>query len=477
MTVRARTLRLAVPFAFAGLSCFLAGCPNESSGGSSGATPTPSGGSSAATAASSTVATAAPVPEAAPPPPCTAEEAFVVDKGGRADTGLTAVELQNGKQVAIGYAVGEGIPKVALVDDVGKVVEANPDWSHVHDSETKKDPAMVRHMYRVTPLGLMKNGKMRIGMDFLDSFPEKGKGSYLRCGPAEVEPVISDDGGAQFDDPTEDQVAKLAAASDTDGGTVDFRDCRTFGGVSRAFVLATQVKREGPGDNHNLLYSWLIDEIPGKGMIKDAAVDKRVIKPTKDGKYPKVDHFVTPVAIPMGDLGFLITARDQGNIVFVKRTSKLEKAGEPKSMWLGAAVGMPALNMENGQVYVMTTEFQKTDLYGVLFPATASPDKPQKIALSDPSPPADARDSASLDVTSSGDIGVAFIDGKSPQRHVRMTVLGSDLKQKLSGVFDVSPPDVNVSEARIVSLVSGKFLVTYLRTDGQLNGQLVSCKY
>jgi len=476
MTVRARTARLAVPFALAGLAVGLVGCPESSSGGSAGSA-TPPASAASAPATPSAVVSAAPVPEAAPPPPCTAEAAFTIDKGGRADTGLTAVELQNGKQVAVGYAVGDGTPKVALVDDLGAVTVANPDWSHVHDSEQKKDPAMVRHLERVTPLGLMKNGKMRIGMDFIDSFPEKGKGSYLRCGPAEVEPVISDDGGAQFDDPTEDQVAKLSAASDTDGGTVDFRDCRTFGGVSRAFVLATQVKREGPGDNHNLLYSWLIDEIPGKGMIKDAAVDKRVVKPGKDGHYPKVDHFSTPVAIPMGDLGVLITARDQGNIVFVKRTSKLEKAGEPKSMWLGAAVGMPALNMENGQVYVMTTEFQKTDLYGVLFPATSSPEKPQKIALNDPNPPADARDSASLDVTSSGDIGVAFVDGKSPQRHVRMTVLGSDLKQKLSGVFDVSPADVNVSEARIVSLVSGKFLVTYLRTDGQLSGQLVSCKY
>jgi hypothetical protein len=314
-------------------------------------------------------------------------------------------------------------------------------------------------------------------MDLLDAFAEKGKGSYLRCGPADAEPVISDDGGAQFDDPSEDDVAKLAAASDTDGGAVDFRDCRTFGNEKHSFVLATQVKREGPGDDHNLLYSWMIDEIPGKGLIKDAVVDKRVVKPNKDGKYPKIEHFVTPVAIQMGDLGVLITARDQGNIVFVKRTAKLEKAGEPKSMWLGAAVGMPALDMQNGQVYVMTTEFQKTDLYGVLFPATSAPEKPQKVALTDPNAPNDARDSASMDVTSSGDLAVAFVDGKAPARRARMTVLGADLKQKLPTVFDVSPDGVNVSEARVVSLSSGKFLVTYLQGDGQLSGQLVSCKY
>src|ERR1019366_7128559 len=224
----------------------------------------------------------------------------------------------------------------------------------------------------------------------------------------------------QFDDPSEDDVAKLPAGSDTDGAAVDFRDCRTFGSEKKSFVLATQVKREGPGDDHNLLYSWLIDELPGKGMIKDAAIDKRVVKPTKDGKYPKIEHFVTPVAIPMGDLGMLITARDQGNIVFVKRTAKLEKSGEAKSMWLGAAAGMPALDMQNGQVYVMTTEFQKTDLYGVLFPATSTPEKPQKVTLTDPNAPNDARDSASMDVTFSGDIGVVFVDGKGPKGRARM---------------------------------------------------------
>jgi hypothetical protein len=373
--------------------------------------------------------------------------------------------------------VGDGTPRVAMVDATGAVTKADPEWSHVKDSEQKKDPAMVRHLFRVTPLGMLKTGKMRIGMDFLDAFAEKGKGSTLRCGPADVEPVITDDGGAQFDDPTEDDVAKLAAASDTDGGAVDFRDCRTFGNEKHSFVLATQVKREGPGDDHNLLYQWVIDEVPGKALIKDAVVDKRVVKPGKDGHYPKVDHFVTPVAIPMGDLGIMMTARDQGNIVFVKRSAKLEKAGEPKSMWLGAAAGMPALDLQNGQVYVMTTEFQKTDLYGVLFPATGAPEKPQKVALTDPSPPGDGRDTASMDVTSAGDLAVSFVDGKTPARRARMTVLGPDLKQKLSSVFDVSPASANVSEARIVSLASGKFLVTYLQGNGEVDGQLVSCKY
>jgi hypothetical protein len=443
------------------------------------AAPAPAPSASTPVAVTSAVASAAPVPEAAPPPPCTAEAPIVIDKGARADTGLTAVELQNGKQIAVGYAVGEGIPKVALIDDTGTVTKADPDWSHVHDSEQKKDPAMVRHLNRITPLGVLPSGKMRIGMDLIDAFPEKGKGSYLRCGPAEIEPVISDDSGAQFDDPTEDDVAKLTfGTDDTDGATVDFRDCRTFGDVKRAFVLASQVKREGPGDDHNLLYQWFVDALPGKGTIKDPIIDKRVAKPTADHHYPKIEHFISPVAIQIGDLGFLITSRDSGNIVFVKRTGKLEKAGAAQAMWLGAASGLPALDMQNGQVYVLTTEYQKTDLYGVLFPATAAPQKPQKVDLQDPAPPTEgARESASIDIASNGDVAVAFVDGKAPARRARLTVLGSDLKQKLPAVFDVSPPDATVQETRVVSLQSGKYLVTYLRTDGQIQGQMVSCKY
>jgi hypothetical protein len=474
----ASTRMVAAFFVLAGITVACSKSGDSGGTGSGGATSPASSSSTAAATARATTSTppSASAP-AAPPSPCSAEAPFVIDKGGRLDTGLTSVEIENGKQVAVGYAVGDGVPRVAMIDSTGAVTKADPDWSHVKDQEAKKDPAMVRHVFRVTPLGLLKNGKMRIGMDLLDSFAEKGKGSYLRCGPADAEPVLSDDGGAQFDDPSEDDVAKLAAASDTDGGAVDFRDCRTFGSDKRSFVIATQVKREGPGDDHNLLYQWIVDEVPGKGLIKDAVIDKRVVKPTKDGKYPKMSHFETPVAVQMGDLGVLITARDQGNIVFVKRTAKLEKAGDAKSMWLGASVGMPALSLQNGQVYVMTTEFQKTDLYGVLFPATATPEKPQKVALTDPNASTDPRDSASMDITTAGDVAVAFIDGKAPARKARMTVLGPDLKEKLAPVFDVSPDGANPAEARVVSLATGKFLVTYLQNSGQVSGQLVSCKY
>jgi len=43
----------------------------------------------------------------------------------------------------------------------------------------------------------------------------------------------------------------------------------------------------------------------------------------------------------------------------------------------------------------------------------------------------------------------------------------------------VTPADgkSDVSEARVVALKNGKFLVSSLKADGELQGHLVSCKY
>src|SRR5450755_2358796 len=59
------------------------------------------GGGSSATGPSSSSAAAGPA--------CKAETPFSIDKGARADTGLTLVKLSDGT-VAVGYATGNGTP-------------------------------------------------------------------------------------------------------------------------------------------------------------------------------------------------------------------------------------------------------------------------------------------------------------------------------------------------------------------------------
>src|SRR5450755_2065594 len=98
MIVRARTVRLVLPLALATLAGALVACKDEASSGGSGG-PAPAASPATTAAATSAAVSAAPPP---PPPPCTTAAAFVIDKGARLDTGLTSVEIENGKQVAVG---------------------------------------------------------------------------------------------------------------------------------------------------------------------------------------------------------------------------------------------------------------------------------------------------------------------------------------------------------------------------------------
>lgn len=450
-----RTLALFVPLS----SLLLLGCPKKDAAESAvDAATTPP-----ATSGSVGVQTAA---------PCNVVTTTTVDRGARLETGITIRELTNGKLVAIGYATGDGTPKVATVDDTGKTGQADVDWASV--KAAKVDPANKRHLFRVTPLGSADGGKMKVGMDYLDSQDKPGTPRSLRCGPADQDAILKDDKAGGFDQPKEDDVAKMPTTGD---GSIAYRDCRTFGDYGHPWVVATQVKRAGTGADHDLLYSWVVDDVPGPGAPKDPVIDKRTVKPT-GGAYPKVEHFLAPIARTLGDGTVVLAARDQGNLVLARRTGKLEKAGSPESFWLGAAAGQPALTSENGRVFVATTEFQKMDLYASSFAEAGALTKPTKVAMTDAAARTDGdRESASLDAAANGDLFVAFVDGKSPARQARLAVLGADLKQKLGAVFDVTPSGTDVAESHVVALSGQRALVLTLDTSSAVTATIVACKY
>jgi hypothetical protein len=428
----------------------------------------PSTSSSAATLTTPTVSAHASAEPAKAPPPCTIESTTTIDKGTRGDTGLTVVMLP-GNQAAIGYATGEQ-PKVVVIDTTGKAQHVDIDWGHVRDQEKKKDDKMTRAIHRVTPLGY-KGGKMRAGMDVIDTSKEKNTARYLRCGPADLEPIVSDESALNFFEPTEDTVAALPADA------ADVRDCRTFSNGEVSWVVATEVRRDGTGDNHDLRFSWIVDEVPGKVSIKDPNIDKRVAKPNKDHKYGTLDHFITPVSVNAGNDGYMMVSRDGGGLVFARRSDKFERTGGPWPMWLAAGPGLPSLTHQGERVFLAVGELNKTDLFASTFMGGANPVKPEKIQLTDTSPPTEgARDWPSLSVGSDGMLFVAFIDGKA-NRRVRLTVLGPELKQKTSDVFDVTGADVNPTEARVIGIAANKALVVWIDKHADLTGAVVSCKY
>ena len=241
MMHRSRALRAHVALALTALvtTASLVACKDEAKPDPSKTSPSASSSAATLTTPTASAKASASAEPSKPPPPCTIESTATIDKGARGDTGLTVVMLP-GNQAAIGYATGEQ-PKVVVIDTTGKAQHVDVDWGHVRDQEKKKDDKMVRAIHRVTPLGY-KGGKMRAGMDVIDTSKEKNAARYLRCGPADLEPIVADDSPLNFFEPTEEMVAAFPAE------TSDVRDCRTFSNGEISWVVATDVRRDGTGE-------------------------------------------------------------------------------------------------------------------------------------------------------------------------------------------------------------------------------------
>ncbi len=410
-------------------------------------------------AASASVASAVVAPSAsaaAKPAPCTVETAVTVDKGVRADAGLTLVALPDGR-LALGYATGtgDGEPKVAIVDTSGKASFTEVELQHFK-SEKRADKAH-RQILRVTPIGFMTGAmKMRVGVDLLDTNPDKT--TYLRCGPADVAPFVTE--GGPGDTGTGDE-----------GNIVD---CRTFSDGQKAWVLASVISIGGAMEG-KLPMRWFVDYQSGKQPINDVILDEKTYDSKKLEK-PEPYIYQVPVGLGVEGTGYVFASRQEGSLVLARRSATLEKAGDAVRFGMGsAAPTMPAIAGLGHQAAVFVGLYQKTDVLGTTFAIEAKPAKPEKVAIDDPSPPtAGDRNSLTASYMPKGDIFLAFADGLPASKKARMTVLGGDLKSRVP-VFDVST-ESNVSELRVAATGDDKAMVTYL-AGGEIKTVLVSCKY
>lgn len=469
-------MRLALPSSSLLVALCLAGCDEKKPAPAATDKPAPSAPAAPASIAPA-ASSAAPQPlassSAAPDadqPPCTIDRKFTIDTGARLDAGLTEAEIDDDRS-AIGYAVGEGEPRVAVVDHAtGKISKPEVQWDKLK-GEAKKD-GMVRKVLRVTPLSV-SGGKARVGVDLVDtSKKEKNAARYLRCGPADQEPIVHDDSPLQFFDPTEDDVAKAG----TDAATLDVRDCRTFSDGPDAWVAATIVKRAG-ADNHDLLAEWVIDTMPGKSAPRDAVLDKRVLKPKADKKYPVLDHFYTTVSVRAKTGGYFLASRDQGSLVLAHRTATLDKLAPPVTWRLDAAPRpIPQLAVEGDRVFLFVTETGKHDLFASTWKSSDKPIRPEPIAIDDPAPKEGQRDSVSASNGPDDAIFVAFTDGDQHDM-AKLIVVGPDLKHKTKSVTTLSPKEVHADEVRVVALSKKRAMVSWIEANGQLTGAVVTCAY
>lgn len=409
--------------------------------------------SASAAAASAPSASASGAVASAKPSPCTVEAAVTVDKGVRADAGITLVQLPDGR-IALGYATGKGEPKVALVDAAGKASFPDVETQHLDLAEKAKDPKTKRAVLRVTPLGFLAGGmKMRVAVDLTDTYPDKT--TRLRCGPADVAPLLMQ--GGPDDQGTGDE------------GTLV--DCRTFSNGHKEWVLASMISIASAMEGKAPM-RWIV-AYQGKHPINDVVLDEKSYD-QKALQKPEMWAYQVPVGVGVHDTGYVFAARQGGSLVLARRDRHLEKAGDAVRFGFGAAAPtMPALAVLDHQAALFVGLYGKTDVYGTTFAIEAKPQKPEKLALDDPSPPAAGdRNSLTASYTPKGDVFLAFADGPATAKKARMTVLGGDLKSRVP-VFDVAD---GAAELRVVATGDQKALVTYL-AGNEIKSSVVSCKY
>jgi len=406
--------------------------------------------SASAVAANATPSASASSAAAAKASPCTVEAAVTVDNGVRADAGITLVKLPDGR-IALGYATGSGEPKVAILDAAGKASFPDIEKDYL-DQKEKKDPKTKRAILRVTPLGFVKDGmKMRVGVDMLDTRPDKT--TYLRCGPADSAPLLSQGGPDSPPDPD------------------NLVDCRTFSNGHKEWVLASLVSVDAAMEG-KVPMRWIVEH-EGKHPIADIVLDEKAFD-LKTVEKPEPYGYQVPVGAGVHDTGYVFASRQAGALVVARRDAHLQKAGDAVRFGFGAsAPTMPALATLDHQAALFVGLYQKTDVLGTTFAIEAKPAKPEKLAIDDPNPPtAGDRTSLTASYTPKGDIFLAFADGPATSKKARMTVLGGDLKSRVP-VFDVADGG---SELRVVATDDQKALVTYL-AGNEIKSATVSCKY
>jgi hypothetical protein len=407
--------------------------------------------------AATTIASAAPSTSAAPspsPPACTVGEPVVVERGVRYDAGLTLVTLPDGR-LALGYATGAGVPRVALLDQAGKASFADLDTRRF-DGE-KNDAGTRRSILRVTPLGFGADGgmKMRVAIDTVDTSP--GGAKALECGPADVPPF-------------------LAQGTDTGNGWPPIIDCRSFTNGETEWVMASVVRTDKVMEGGEPL-SWILDKEPGNAPIDDdhQLVSEGVFKFAQLEK-PEPHAYQAAVALGVAGTGVVIAARQEGALVMLRRSATLERAGKAARFYFGDAPTMPALAALDHQVAILHGLYQKTDVYGTTFPVETEPKKPEKVAIDDPSPPASGdRTLFGAAYTPSGNIFLSFADGNSAStKKARMTLLGGDLKSRVP-VFDIGA--TGVAEIRVAALkddTKDGAIVIYL-AENQIKTHVITC--
>ncbi len=464
---------------------------------------TPLSSAAAATVpASTTHASAAAIKPPEGPPACTVSARKVWGTGANKLTGLSVVELGEGRH-GVGMALG--------IDPHVLVVESNGDGRLVkvpvvkgsHLAKAPKGDEGTRKIMRVTP-SKVDGEKVYAFVDYRDEYKDKRR--RVSCGPADTNDAWDHFDGTPWLDraekPTGEERDKLLKGHDYDRGHHDedpagkvnekedekgyheLRDCRTFSdGSGKTWIVGSELEADEKEDKSLEWKSTLMVDTGHKE--NEVHLHEIVLK----GDPPQLASFEIPVSHAFDDGSLLLATRWSSSL----RVGILGSNKRLKSKLTNYA-GFPTIPSvtEDGEDIVLVTSVTKEKGHFALRAlrvSKSSPTLPKKLLAIDThmgdaghdhahghDEDADHHDHSETDPTfvrdTKGQRWLAFIEGKRGQGKLEIVPVNEKF-EAIGKRFSVLEDKSLASEARLLPLPDGAMLVISLR-DGDNGVEVIT---
>jgi hypothetical protein len=452
----------------------LASCKDEAPSPPAPTTATPASTTApAATAASASSASGAATASGAPgasasappigaPPACKilAQKSWAKDVNKL--TGLTEVELPDGR-VAVGFAVGNA-PQVLVVgkDGSGEVhkVGLKPG---TRLATPPKPGEGARFLMRVTPVKV-EGTEVSAFADYRDE-NKKEKRLRVACGPAD-----SDDAWISFDDvPLLDRETKPTGAAydglfkphepGADEGYHELRDCRTFTDLKKreTWVVGSVLLASKAADGGE---QWKASLVVDKGA-KDHEL--HLHQHELKGAPPKIMNFEIPVSRRADDGTFVLAARYGGNLVVALLNE--DKTLRTMKQYPGWPT-LPDITQDGDDIVVATGIAKPNSKEFVLRALRISTKRPElpnaMVPIVTDDDDKDSETAPDFTRDSKGRRWMSYVEGERGNGHLEIVPINAQF-QALGRPFEITQEEERAAEARTVALSDGSILVTYLR--------------
>ncbi|MFO0761886.1 MAG: hypothetical protein U0359_35925 [Byssovorax sp.] len=441
-----------------------AAAPVESAGKIAAAPAASATGGAAATSASAAAAPAL-------PPACKVAAEKVWAKGANKLTGLTHLELADGR-IAIGMAIGN-TPHSLLVakGGDGKLAKLT-----ISEKSALNEPVKAgegdRQILRVTPTKVTGD-KVEAFIDHKTTM--KNKDRHVACGPAEAAGEWIEFKGRPLLDreekPTDDEMKQLMAKreADADEGYHELRECRSFVDphTGEAFIIGSEL--------------WANPESDGKLTWKSSLVidtganshEKHLKELDLKGEPIKVTNFDVPELYRLPDKRFLLTARYGGS--FLVGILNADRSLHGAFQTYPGMPTRPELS-EDGDDLVLTTSIVKDKGWQL---------RAMRINMKDPKLPkaltaidlgdesTESKSDPDFTVDSKGHRWVTYVEGERGKGALMIAPVDKDFK--VTGrAFEIAPKESKVSEARLNAFKEDGVLSVILLRDNGGQTELVS---